>query len=184
MIAHDMGGKAAYVLARLHPERIDRLVLLDCLVPGTENTDALRGGAWHYGFHMAKDVPELLTLGRKREYIRAQIQAWSYRKDAITEEAISEHARHYASPGGMTAGFNYYRALPDDARLLASLPEAKLSMPVLAIGGRHGVGTRLADTLRPEADALTAIVAEDSGHFVAEEVPDFFHEQVRRFLLG
>ena len=56
-----MGGKAAYVLAHLEPKIVKSLVLVDCLLPGTENMDALRGGAWHYGFHMAPDIPELLT---------------------------------------------------------------------------------------------------------------------------
>lgn len=182
VVGHDMGGKAAYMLAHLHPETIDKLVLVDCLIPGTENMDALRGGAWHYGFHMAPQVPEMLTEGREREYIAAQIRAWSYRKNAVGEAAISEFARHYASPGGMTAGFGYYRALPDDARLAASFEGRRLDMPVLAIGGRHGVGTKLADALRPRAARLTAVIAEESGHFVADEAPDFFCEQVERFL--
>ncbi len=43
VVAHDMGGKAAYVLAHLHPECIEKLVLVDCLIPGTENMDTLRG---------------------------------------------------------------------------------------------------------------------------------------------
>ena len=182
VVAHDMGGKAAYVLALLRPEQVRKLVLVDCLVPGTENTDALHGGAWHYGFHMAAAVPELLTAGREREYIQLQIRTWSHRKDAISERAVSEYARHYAVPGGMTAGFNYYRALTEDARFLQSLPSKKLKMPVLAIGGGHGVGTKLADTLRPDVENLVSIVAEDSGHFVPEEVPDLFHKTVREFL--
>jgi pimeloyl-ACP methyl ester carboxylesterase len=182
VVAHDMGGKAAYMLAHLHPESIEKLVMVDCLIPSTENMDALRGGAWHYGFHMAPEIPEMLTKGREREYIAAQIRAWSHRKDAVTEAVISECAQHYASPGGMTAGFNYYRALPDDARLALSFDGRTLDMPILAIGGRHGVGTKLADALRKQAGNLTAVIAEDSGHFVAEEAPDFFCDQVERFL--
>jgi pimeloyl-ACP methyl ester carboxylesterase len=183
IVAHDMGGKAAYILAHLHPECIDKLVMVDCLIPGTEHTDALRGDAWHYGFHMAPEIPEMLTKGREREYIAAQIRAWSYKKDAVTEAVISESARHYASPGGMTAGFNYYRALRDDAELAASFEGQLLSMPILAIAGRHGVGTKLVDALQRHATNLTAVIAEDSGHFVAEEVPEFFCDQVERFLM-
>lgn len=184
VVGHDMGGKAAYMLANLQPERIDKLVLVDCLVPGTENMDALRGGAWHYGFHMAKGIPEMLTEGREREYIAAQIRAWSYRKDAVTDAVISEAARHYASPGGMTAGFNYYRTLADDARLAASFEGKPLQMPILAIAGRHGVGEKLASALRKQAGNLTQVIAEESGHFVADEAPDFFCDQVVRFLAG
>jgi len=177
-----MGGKAAYMLAHLHPDCVEKLVMVDCLIPGTENMDALRGGAWHYGFHMAPEIPEMLTKGRERDYIAAQIRAWSYNKGAVSEAAITEFAQHYATPGGMTAGFNYYRALREDAVLAASFEGRTLDMPILAIAGRHGVGTKLADGLRQQARNLTAVIAEDSGHFVAEESPDFFCDQVGRFL--
>lgn len=182
VVGHDMGGKAAYMLAQIHPESIGKLVLVDCLVPGTENMDASRGGAWHYGFHMTPKIPEMLTKGRERDYIAAQIRAWSFKKDAIGEAAISEFARHYASPGGMTAGFAYYRALRDDAELASSFDGRRLEMPVMTIAGRHGVGTKLADAISRQAGDLTAVIAEDSGHFVAEEAPDFFCDQVGRFL--
>ncbi|GAB6845345.1 pimeloyl-ACP methyl ester carboxylesterase [Methylorubrum rhodinum] len=182
VVGHDMGGKVAFALAYLHPERVDRLVMVDCAVPGTESGDALRGGAWHYGFHMAPGFPEMLTRGRERDYIRAQIRAWSHRPDAVTEAAITEYARHYATPGGMTAGFNLYRALPDDAALAASFGQRRLDMPVLTIGGRHSVGDRLAAAMRPRATRLESLVAEGSGHFVAEEEPAFFCEHVGRFL--
>jgi len=97
VVGHDMGGKAAFMLAHLHPEHVEKLVLVDCLIPGTENMDALRGGAWHYGFHMAPDFPEMLTKGRERDYIAAQIRAWSHKKDAVPDAAIAEFAKHYAS---------------------------------------------------------------------------------------
>jgi pimeloyl-ACP methyl ester carboxylesterase len=182
VVGHDMGGKAAYVFAHLYPEAVSKLVLVDCLVPGTENMDALRGGAWHYGFHMAAEIPEMLTKGREHEYIRAQIREWSRSKDTISESSIAEYARHYASPGGMTAGFNYYRALREDAQFVATLRNRKLPMPVMTITGRYGVGDRLADALRFESDDLTSVVAENSGHFVAEEVPELFCERLESFL--
>lgn len=182
IVGHDMGGKAAYVMAHLHPECVERLALVDCLVPGAENMDARRGGAWHYGFHMAPEIPELLTQGRERDYIAAQIRAWSHRKDAVSAAAIAEFARYYATPGGMTAGFAYYRALPEDARLVASLGARRLAMPVLAIAGRQSVGARLAEALRPTADRLTAEIVEDCGHFVPDEAPDLFCSALLRFL--
>lgn len=182
VVGHDMGGKAAYVFAHLHPEVISKLVLVDCLLPGTENMDALRGGAWHYGFHMAPGFSEMLTQGKERDYISAQIKAWSHKKDAISEEAIDEYARHYAQPGRMTGGFNYYRALREDAPFAATLRDRKLSMPVMTLTGRHSAGDILANSLRDQADNLTSAIAEDSGHFVAEEAPEFFCEKLEGFL--
>jgi pimeloyl-ACP methyl ester carboxylesterase len=66
--------------------------------------------------------------------------------------------------------------------LASSFEGRRLDMPVLAIAGRHGVGTKLADALGKQASNLTTVIAENSGHFVAEEVPDFFCDQLERFL--
>jgi pimeloyl-ACP methyl ester carboxylesterase len=173
--------RAAYGLAHLYPDAVSKLVLIDCLLPGTENMDVLRGGAGHCGFHMAPDVPEMSTEGRKRDYIRAQTRAWSRRKDAISEGAIADYAQHYAIPGGMTVGFNFYRALREDAPLVAVLQRCKLSMPVMTHAGLYGVGDRPATALRTEAEDLARVVAENSGHFVAEEEPELLCERLESF---
>lgn len=182
VIGHDMGGKAAYVMAHLYPQAVSKLVLVDCFIPGTENTDALHGGSWHHGFHMAPKIPEMLTQGREKEYIRTQIKAWSFKKDAISEDAIDEYARHYATKGGMTAGFNYYRALKEDAALAKTFHGKKLSMPVLTISGRHSVGNKLPKALENGTTSLKSVIVDDSGHFVAEESPEIFNLLVLQFL--
>lgn len=181
IIGHDMGGKAAYVMAHLYPQFVSKLVLADCLIPGTENADSLHGGAWHYGFHMTPKIPEMLTQGREKEYIRAQIKAWSFKKEAISEDVMDEYVRYYSMKGGMTAGFNYYRALKEDAALIKTF-RSKLSMPVLTISGRHGVGDKLQKALQNDTTSLKNIIVEDSGHFVAEETPEIFNNAVIRFL--
>ena len=182
IIGHDMGGKVAYVMAHLYPQSVTKLVLVDCLIPGTENTDALHGGAWHYGFHMAPDFPEMLTQGREKQYITAQIKALSFKKDAISDQTINEYAKYYSAPGRMTAGFNYYRALKEDAALVKTFNGNKLLMPVLVITGQHSVGDKLAKILKNETSSLKIIIIKDSGHFVPEEAPELFNSEVLKFL--
>ena len=80
VVGYDMGEKVAYVLSLLSPELVTKLILVDCMPPGTENMDPARGGMWHYGFHMAADFPEMLTKDREREYISAQMRKWLHRK--------------------------------------------------------------------------------------------------------
>lgn len=182
VIGHDMGGKTAYVMAHLYPQSVSKLVLVDCLIPGTENADALHNGAWHYGFHMTPEIPEMLTKGREKEYIRAQIRTWLFKKDAITEETIDEYARHYSTAGGMTAGFNYYRALKEDAALVKTFHGKELLMPVLTISGQYSVGDKLPKALEHETVSLKSVIIQDSGHFVAEEAPEKFNASVINFL--
>jgi hypothetical protein len=57
------------------------------------------------------------------------------------------------------------RALREDAAFVATLRDRKLPMPVMTVTGRHGVGDKLADTLRFEADNLASIVAENRWSF-------------------
>jgi pimeloyl-ACP methyl ester carboxylesterase len=181
LVGHDIGGKAAHTLGLIKPALISRLVLVDCSPPGTENMDPAHGGSWHYGFHMAPEFPEMLTKGRELEYITAQIRLWSYQKDAISDATIAEYARYYATEGGMTAGFNFYRSMITDAEFASSLHGAKLTMPVLTIAGRYGNGERMRSKVQAGADHLTSVVVEACGHFVAEEQPEFFCEQIERF---
>jgi pimeloyl-ACP methyl ester carboxylesterase len=85
-------------------------------------------------------------------------------------------------PGGMTAGFNYYRALKEDAAVVETFKGKKLTMPVLAITGAYSAGNKLSDALANEALLLQSIIIEDSGHFVAEESPEKFNSSVTIFL--
>ena len=124
----------------------------------------------------------MLTAGREQEYFAAQIRTWSHRKDAIADATIGEYARHYATPGGMTAGFNYYRALRIDIPYAATLRTTKIAVPVLTIAGRYGVGEKLHAAVVKEADDVQGAIAENAGHFVAEEDPEFFCGQLERFL--
>ena len=181
VVGHDMGGKVAYVLSLLQPELVTKLILVDCMPPGTENMDPAKGGMWHYGFHMAAEFPEMLTKDREREYISAQMTSVLHQKDAITPDALDEYAKHYASPGGMTAGFNYYRALLDDAKFLAPHADRKFPMPVLTIAGRYGVSDNLFKAMTQKANNLKGVIAEESGHFVPEESPGFLTEQILKF---
>ncbi|MEZ5827568.1 MAG: alpha/beta hydrolase [Hyphomicrobiales bacterium] len=181
VVGHDMGGKAALVLALTQPALVKKLVMIDCMPPGSENMDVARGGLWHYGFHMAKDFPEMLTKGREREYLTAMMTLLSGGKEVMTDEAVDEYVAAYSSPGGMTAGFNYYRTLLEDAEFVASLADKRLTMPVLTMGGEHAVAGHLYRALEDRSDDITNVIAEGAGHYVPEEMPDFTVAQIVGF---
>jgi pimeloyl-ACP methyl ester carboxylesterase len=181
LVGHDMGGKVAYMLAHLKPIAVSKLVLVDCSPPGMENMDVAHNGLWHYGFHMARDFPEMLTRGREREYITAHVRHMSYRKDAISDATIGEYTRHYARDGGMTAGFNYYRALLADAEDAASFRDKKLAMPVLTIAGKYSTGAGMHAKIQMQSIESVGVIFDECCHFVAEEQPEKFCEHLEHF---
>jgi pimeloyl-ACP methyl ester carboxylesterase len=108
-------------------------------------------------------------------------QGSAYIKDAISEADIDEYVRHYAAPGGMTAGFEYYRAFPQDAQDNQELGKQKLMMPVLALDAEYGFGGNIA-TMETLATNVQGVIVPNSGHWIAEEQPQYLISQVLEFL--
>ena len=92
---------------------------------------------WWILFHQTPDVPEALTQGKEMEYLSWHYQNLAYNPAAITHEAINEYVSKYSAPGGMRAGFEYYRAIPQDAIQNQNYSKTKLTMPVLALGAGY-----------------------------------------------
>lgn len=80
----------------------------------------------------------------------------------------------YSGRRSLNAGFGHYRTLLNDGATNRAWLDAggRLRMPVLAVGGEHGVGGSLADALREAAPSLRSAVVAGSGHFVPEEAPE------------
>jgi pimeloyl-ACP methyl ester carboxylesterase len=179
LVGHDVGVQTAYSYAAAHPDNVSKLVILDVPIlgffpAGTEDC------CWWFGFHQTRDIPEALTAGKEREYL-----SWFYRlaynPDAITEADIDEYVSHYSAPGGMRAGFEYYRAFPIDAEQNKEHSSVKLPMPVLVLGGEYSLGTAALESMRSLATDVRGGIVPLSGHWIAEERPDFLVEQLARF---
>lgn len=184
LVGHDWGGPVAYAYAAAHPNDVRRLVILDVPIPGAGLEKipqaSRRGGLWHISFHGVRDLPEQLVAGRERMYL-----SWFYRTaynpTAITEEDIDEYVRCYSAPGGMRAGFEYYRAIWDDVDHNTQNAKTKLTMPVLALGGKYSFGKQTERSLTALAEDLRGGEIDQCGHWIAEEQPAYLTEQLLRF---
>jgi pimeloyl-ACP methyl ester carboxylesterase len=183
LVGHDWGGPVAYAYAVAHPADVRKLVILDVGIPGGSTERAFpfrRGGVWHMQFHNVRDLPEALVAGRERIYL-----SWFYRTaynpTAISEEDIDEYVRCYSAPGALRAGFEYYRAVFDDAEHNKDGPNNKLKMPVLALGGERGFGAIAKRSMEQLAENVRGGVIEKCGHWIPEERPEYLSEQLLAF---
>ncbi len=188
VIGHDWGGPVAFAFVAAHREAVTHFGLLDVVIPGGPVDIAQDGRRWHHAFHHVADLPEFLTAGREREYLKWFYRTFAWRADAISEADIDEFARCYAKPGGMRAGFAYYRAAAQDARDNKTLFDGglRLEMPVLALGGEkweaRGRGMEPYECLKPVCADIVGEVVPDAGHFLVEDQPDYVNARLVQFL--
>jgi pimeloyl-ACP methyl ester carboxylesterase len=187
LVAHDVGAQTAYSYAAGHPSNVSRLVIMDAVFPGFFPPN-FEGVCWWCSFHQTRDIPELLTAGNERDYLSWHYRGLAYNREAIAEADIDTYVRSYSAPGGMRAGFEYYRAFPMNAEQNKALSETKLQIPVLAIGGDiYPVlggdlpGNLTLNSTQALAANVTGITVPLSGHYIAEEQPQFVTELLTKF---
>jgi pimeloyl-ACP methyl ester carboxylesterase len=145
LVAHDWGGPVAYSYAAAHREDVRKMIILDTLLPGFGFEEAgsfSPDGIWHFSFHAVRDLPEKLIDGKEDVYLN-WFYDWTYNQSAITPEDREEYIKQYSKPGAMRAGFEYYRAVFEDAEQNKEYAKEKLKIPILTIGGEAAIGNLL-----------------------------------------
>ena len=181
----DMGALPAYAYAAAHPQEVRKLVFMESALPGyglEQAEDVTHGGQWYFGFFQSPKFPEMLTAGHEREFLDALAYKGStYIPTAITSADVDEYVSHYAASGGMKAGFDYYRAFPEDSRLNHEYARTKLLMPVLALGTDHSISNLCITTMQAVATNVQGEIIRNCGHWIAEEQPDELTRQMLVF---
>ena len=177
LVGHDIGSWVAYPYAAAHPSEVKGLAILEVPPPGP-SFPSRTPAPWWVIFHQTPDVPEALVQGKEMEYLSWHYQNLAYNPAAITQAAINEYVSHYSAPGGMRAGFEYYRAFPQDAIQNQNYSKTKLTMPVLALGGGYlplfggNITMPIVYGMKLLAQNVQGIIVPNSGHYIAEEQPD------------
>ncbi|MEA5363850.1 alpha/beta hydrolase [Amycolatopsis sp., V23-08] len=186
VVGHDIGSMIAFAWALHRPEDVAAVVLLDAFLPGVDleaSMNVVTGGSWHFGLFMAPQIPEMLFDGHELEFFTTTFTALRT-TSKFTEEELAYYADAYSGRDHLRGGFGHYRTLLEDGREnRAALAEGQVTVPVLSIGGRDSVGEQTTEALRPHVRNLTGLVAP-TGHFVAEEAPEWFVRTLRGYLDG
>jgi pimeloyl-ACP methyl ester carboxylesterase len=186
LVGHDIGTQVAYSYAAAHPTEVKRLAVMDLTIPGFE--PAGRMPIWWRLFHQTPDIPEALVQGKEMMYLSWFYRNLAYNPSAITQADINEFVSHYSAPGGMHAGFEYYRAFPQEAIQNENYSKTKLTMPVLALGagyipvfGGNITMPSIVYGMKILAQNVEGITVPNSGHWIPEEQPEFVIKQLANF---
>jgi len=173
IVGHDIGLMVAYAYAAQFPQGTERVVLMDAFLPGIGNWKEvwLMRDLWH--FHFYGEVPLALVKGRERTYFEHFWNDFAADpKKSVPEADRRIYAEAYAQPGGMRAGFEYFRNFEQDAQDFARLSATPLPMPVLVLTGEKASGNVLIEQAMLVASDVRGVVVPGSGHWLMEEAPD------------
>ena len=180
LAGHDRGGRVGHRLALDHPERVQKLAVLDIVPTRTilRATDqAIATGYYHWFFLIQPGgLPERLIGADPVFFLHWLLGRWGTGLEAFAPAALAEYERCFQDPAVIHATCEDYRAAAtiDLAHDEADL-EHKIACPVLALWGKRGLMERHFEVLatwRERAAGAVSGHALDCGHFLPEERPE------------
>ena len=185
---HDRGARVAHRLARDHPERVERLALLD-IVPTLyrfETIDQKAATASYHWFFLIQPggLPERLIGAEPEFFLRHSLGSWARDPAAFEPEIFAEYLRCFKNPETIRATCDEYRAgATIDLEHDRADRSSGIAMPLLMLWGRRsaqGSGYDILGVWRDHAENVSGH-AVDSGHFLPEEAPDETYRALRGF---
>ena len=188
LLGFDTGFLISYALAADHPDRVERLVVGEAVLPGISALppvilpDQLKSMLWHIPFNQQDEVNERLVRGREDIFIGGEYDA-SAGKNKLPDYVVSYYVETLASdPAALHGSFQLYRAFAATAAQNEQRKTHRLTIPVLAIGGAESGGEGPAATMKLVADDVQALVIPNCGHWLAEQAPEDVLVAVTEFL--
>jgi pimeloyl-ACP methyl ester carboxylesterase len=188
LIGHDWGGLVAWWMTLRHPDRVDRLIILNAAHSVAYLREVRRRPnqmfrSWYVGAFQIPRLPEIL-LRRRQFRPLARVLRQTSRPGTFTDDDLDRYRAAWSEPGALRAMIHWYRAavrarppLPDDPRI---------RVPTLII---WGVRDRFLD--RALADASLALcergrldMLEGATHWVQHEEPAEVNRRLLEFLGG
>jgi pimeloyl-ACP methyl ester carboxylesterase len=137
VIGHDWGGAIAWWLAAKYPERLGRLIVINCphgavLRKHLRSNRSQQRRSWYMFFFQMPLVPELVVRRRHWRMLTRMLRD-SARPGAFSSSDLELYREAWSRPGAFGAMLNWYRAM--FRRPPAPPPRRAIAVPTLLIWG-------------------------------------------------
>ena len=182
LIGNSMGGGIAWAFALSHPERVDKLVLIDSIPPDLLPEVRNPSFRWFLAIRNLPLLPSLAVSLHTRGMLRTTLKEMVH-DDRLITDAVVERQYQIGRIGGTG------RVMTSTARQVAEVKRhegalAALAKPTLIIWGEQdevfavSVGKQLHSLIKTSE----LLVVKDSGHMPMWERPDETNRAILEFL--
>jgi haloacetate dehalogenase len=190
LVGHDRGARVSHRLTKDHPERVQKLAVLD-IIPTHRMfqivNKEMATNTYHWFFLIQPyDFPERVIGAAAEHFVRRGFDRTANAAEAFPAEAIAEYVRCFCNPATIHGTCEDYRAgasidlVHDEADF-----HVKLGCPFLALWSATGYVGRTQDVLQIWREYATDVRGRSlsCGHYLAEESPDETYDALKDFLL-
>lgn len=188
VVGHDWGAAVAWSLAMSHPERVERLAILNVPHPvifmqtlRTSRAQQLK--SWYMFFFQVPFLPEVLLRVRNFRMLARSLRNTS-RPGTFSSDDLKRYREAWAQPGALTGMLNWYRAM---FRFPARTGgDARVHVPTLILWGAEDqfLGREMAERSVEHVDDAQLEMFGSVSHWIQHEVPQEVNAHLLAFFAG
>ncbi len=185
VVGHDWGAMLAWRLAARHPDRVERLGILNCPHPRVMARNVTRSPAqtarsWYGFFFQIPFAPERVLSARSHWMLRHALRRTS-RRGTFSDADLQRYREAWSQPGAVRAMVNWYRGVRYGA---ARGGGGRIRVPTLILWGTRDrfLSERMAEQSLELCDGGRLLRLESATHWLQHEEPERVSEALLGFL--
>lgn len=176
LAGHDWGGAVAWWTAMLHPQRVERLAVLNVPHPGVMRRHLFRNPkqrrrSWYFFYYQLPWLPER-SFGAHRFALGAKALQATSRPGTFSDEDVDRYREAWSQPGAVRAMIHWYRAA---LRVRPQRPMSfRVTVPTLLLWGASDrfLGREMAQPSLDLCDDGRLVFFEEATHWIQHEEPE------------